>query len=241
MEYPASTLCFLALVAAVAGTFLRGVTAADRAAAAAGDASPTTQRFRSHLPIAAAVLAAWMAFSGAMAAKGLLLDPVAVPPPFARIMVPGLLLAVFAAFSPLGTRLARHLGYASLIGFHAFRVPLEGLLWWFHQQGRLPVQMTFEGRNFDILTGVSAVVAAVLAKRGVLGPRAVLFWNLAGFALLLNIMGVAIASVPGPLRLFHNEPANTLVLHFPYVWIPAVFVLAALFGHLLLFRKLRMR
>jgi hypothetical protein len=239
----ASTLILLALVAAVAAMFLRGVSLAGRAASgsAASAADSAAPRVRSHLPIAAAVLAAWMLYSGVMAAKGLLLDPTAVPPPVVRVLVPGLLLAAFAAFSPLGTRLAKYLGYASLIGFHAFRIPLEGLLWWFHHQGRLPVQMTFEGRNFDILTGLSAVAVAVLAKRGLIGPRAALAWNLAGFALLLNIMGVAVLSIPGPLQMFHDEPANTLVLHFPYVWIPAVFVLAAFFGHLVLFRKIRMR
>jgi hypothetical protein len=242
MENPsldATTLCLVVLVAAVAGMFLWGVASADRAAGTATGGG--TARLRKHLPIAAAILIAWMLYSGVMAAKGLLLNPTAVPPPMVRIIVPGLLLAAFAAFSPIGTRMAKHLGYASLIGFHAFRIPLEGLLWWFHHQGRLPVQMTFEGRNFDILTGLSAVVVAVLANRGLIGRRGILAWNLAGFALLLNIMGVAVASVPGPLRVFHNEPANTLVLHFPYVFIPAVFVLAAFFGHLALFRKIRMR
>jgi hypothetical protein len=80
---------------------------------------------------------------------------------------------------------------------------------------------------------------AVLARRGMAGRKTALVWNLAGLALLLNIMGVAILSIPGPLRAFHNEPANTLVLRFPYVWIPAIFVMAALLGHLVLFRKIR--
>lgn len=188
---------------------------------------------------ASAVVGAWMAYSGFLAAQGMLLDPASVPPPMVLILAPGLLLVFIAAFSPFGARLAKHLGYAALIGFHAFRLPLEGLLWWFHRQGRLPVQMTFEGRNLDILTGLSAIVVAALAWRGKAGRKTALVWNLAGLALLINIMGVAILSVPGPLRAFHNEPANTLVLHFPYVWIPAIFVMAALLGHLVLFRKIR--
>ena len=217
-----ATLGLLLLVAVVVGLFLRGVSIAGSRAAAA-----------------AAVVGAWMAYSGILAAKGMLLDPDSVPPPLIRILAPGLLLVFIAAFSPFGARLAKHLGYASLIGFHAFRLPLEGLLWWFHRQGRLPVQMTFEGRNLDILTGLSAIVVAALAWRGKAGRKTALAWNLAGLALLINIMSVAILSIPGPLRAFHNEPANTLVLHFPYVWIPAIFVMAALFGHLVLFRKIR--
>jgi hypothetical protein len=152
-------------------------------------------------------------------------------------MPPGLLLAVVAAFSPLGARLAA-LPYAALIGFQAFRLPLEFLLWAFHRQGRLPVQMTFSGRNFDILTGLSAILVAWLAARGKLGRKGVLAWNLAGVALLGNIVVVAVLSLPAPWRAFPNDPPNELVLHFPYVYIPALFVMAALAGHLLVFRKL---
>lgn len=225
MEFPifdAATLSLVFIVAVVVGLFLRGVYAAGLRTA-----------------IAAAAVAAWMAYSGILAAKGMLLDTAAMPPRMVLILVPGLLLVFFTAFSGFGARLAKHLGYASLIGFHAFRLPLEGVLWWFHHQGRLPIQMTFEGRNFDILTGIAAIVAAVLAKRRIAGRKTALAFNLAGLALLLNIVGVAILSLPGPLRLFHNEPANTLVLHFPYVWLPAILVMAALLGHLVLFRKIR--
>jgi hypothetical protein len=231
MEVPAfdaATMALVALVLAVAATFLSGVAASE----GKGGKGLTGRRTL----LATAVLAAWLIYSGATAAKGLLLDAAAMPPPMLRILVPGLLLVFIAAFSPFGARLSR-LPYAALIGFHAFRLPLEGLLWTFHRQGRLPVQMTFEGRNFDILTGLSAIAVAVLAWRGRAGLRTARLWNLAGFALLLNIMIVAALSIPGPLRVFHDEPANTLVLHFPYVWIPAVFVMAAFFGHLLLFRK----
>lgn len=220
--FDAATLSLVLIVSVVVGLFLRGVYAAGL-----------------RTSIAAAVVAAWMAYSGFLAAKGMLLDPAAMPPRMVLILVPGLLLVFFAAFSGFGARLAKHLGYASLIGFHAFRLPLEGVLWWFHHQGRLPVQMTFEGRNFDILTGIAAIVLAVLAKRGIAGRNTALAFNLAGLALLLTIVGVAILSIPGPLRRFHNEPANTLVLNFPYVWLPAILVMAALLGHLVLFRKIR--
>lgn len=233
----AATLSLVLLVTAVIGMFLWGVAAADKRAGAEGGSGVRSRRA---LLIAAALLAAWMAYSGLAAGMGMFLDPESIPPPLFRLMGPGLLLVFLAAFSGFGKRLAKHLGYAALIGFHAFRLPLEGLLWWFHKQGRLPVQMTFEGRNLDIITGISAIVMAVLVGMGIASRRAIMIWNLAGFILLMNIMTVAILSIPGPMRRFHNEPANTLVLHFPYVWIPAVFVLAAFLGHLLILRKLQL-
>jgi hypothetical protein len=221
------TIGLLALVAIVAGAILAGARRADKAAGG-----------RPLFPFTAAVLALWLAYAAQLALRGKLLPPAGGGvPPVALLMPPGLLLAVVAAFSPLGARLAA-LPYAALIGFQAFRLPLEFLLWAFHRQGRLPVQMTFSGRNFDILTGLSAILVAWLAARGKLGRKGVLAWNLAGVALLGNIVVVAVLSLPAPWRAFPNDPPNELVLHFPYVYIPALFVMAALAGHLLVFRKL---
>lgn len=59
-----------------------------------------------------------------------------------------------------------------------------------------------------------------------------------GCALLATIVTVAFLSAPTPLRVFMNEPANTIVTTFPYVWLPAFLVQAALFGHVLVFRWL---
>ena len=61
---------------------------------------------------------------------------------------------------------------------------------------------------------------------------------LAGLALLLNIVGVAMLSVPGPLRVFMNEPANTIIAEWPFVWLPAFVVPVALWSHLLSLRQL---
>ena len=107
-------------------------------------------------------------------------------------------------------------------------------------EGLMPVQMSFSGFNFDILTGISAtVVALVLAFR----PGSLLLvriWNTAGVVLLVNILVIAVVSAPTPIRLFHNEPANEWIAHAPWVWLPAVYVLAAVLGHILVFRRLRM-
>ncbi len=231
-EWDLPTVSVLVLTAVVVTLLLAGVAKAD--AASRSDAAPG----RRLLPYAAAVVALWLVFTARMALTGKLLDFNAMPPPATRVLVPGLVLASVTAFSPLGARMIRHLGFASLVGFHAFRLPLELLLHAFYAQGKLPVQMTYAGRNFDILTGIGAMVVAGLVVKGVAGRKTVLAFSLAGFALLLNIMVIAILSLPGPLRRFANDPPNELVLHFPYVFIPAVFVVAAFAGHLLLFRKL---
>jgi hypothetical protein len=64
-------------------------------------------------------------------------------------------------------------------------------------------------------------------------------WNAGGTLLLVNILTIAVLSTPTPVRVFHNEPANEWIAHAPWVWLPTVFVVAAIIGHVLVFRRLR--
>ena len=61
--------------------------------------------------------------------------------------------------------------------------------------------------------------------------------NVLGFALLLNIVVIAILSTP-LFRSFGDDRLNVWVTYPPFVWLPAVMVLAALAGRLLIFRAL---
>jgi hypothetical protein len=56
---------------------------------------------------------------------------------------------------------------------------------------------------------------------------------------LLAIIAIAMASLPR-FHVFGSEPQhlNTWVAYFPFVWLPAGLVSAALLGHLLLWRRL---
>lgn len=222
----------IALVALLWAGLLAGVGTARRALGTI----PTLQR--RYVAWTGAAALGWLALTGAVAGAGLLRDYGAMPPPMFRVFLPGVILVFGAAFSGFGTRLADGLGWGALIGYQAFRIPVELILSALYASGRLPVQMTFHGANFDILTGISAVAVAWLASRRRIGRTGILAWNLVGLALLANIVTIAILSMPGRLRAFPAEPANTIVFGWPFIWLPAWLVLGALFGHLLVFRKL---
>jgi hypothetical protein len=70
------------------------------------------------------------------------------------------------------------------------------------------------------------------------GRSLVAWWNALGLALLANVVTVAVLSTP-TFRYFGDEPLNTWVTFVPFVWLPAVMVLAAFAGHLVIFRALR--
>lgn len=128
-----------------------------------------------------------------------------------------------------------YLSLRSLTQLQVFRVFVEVLLWLLFVQSLLPKQMTFEGRNWDILSGLTAFLAARFLLTS---KRWMIAWNLLGLGLLINIVTIAILSMPTPIRVFNNEPANTIVTQFPFVFLPTFLVPLAYILHLMSLRKL---
>ncbi|HKV98947.1 MAG TPA: hypothetical protein VJN96_03935 [Vicinamibacterales bacterium] len=172
-----------------------------------------------------------------LAARGVLAEWHRVPPPFPLLIAASVMLAVVVASSAIGARAADRLSFAALIGYQSFRLPLELVMHRAASDGLMPVQMSFSGWNFDILTGLTAIPVAILASRGRATRGLIVAWNLLGSLLLVNIVSIAVASLP-TFAAFGPDRLNTWVADPPYVWLPGVLVPAALFGHLLTWRKL---
>ncbi|GAB4235285.1 MAG: hypothetical protein Tsb0034_09380 [Ekhidna sp.] len=126
---------------------------------------------------------------------------------------------------------------------HIIRVPVEMVLWWLAVWELVPIEMTFEGSNLDILSGISAPFAAVF----MVGSRSksrlgALIWNLIALALLVNIVSRAISLTPYFFQAGEGQLANMGVFYFPYVLLPTFVVPAVFFCHLasiyqLIFKK----
>jgi hypothetical protein len=229
---PLLTWSFVTLVAIVATLF---VLAVHRSAARAPGVGARSGR---HTAIAAVAVAAWLGLTLALAASGRL-SFVSRPPTMAILILASVVLAFSVSLSRAGLRIATAVPLAALVGAQAFRFPLELILHRAYREGLMPVQMSYSGFNLDILTGLSAIVVALLLVRNPQSLVAVRVWNTAGMVLLANIVTIAILSAPTPLRVFHNEPSNVWITHAPWVWLPTVFVVAAVLGHVLVLRRLR--
>lgn len=180
----------------------------------------------------------WMGVTLAAAAAGVVRFD-ATPPTALVLIAVGLALGVWLGVSPAGRRLALGLPLYALVGAQAFRLPLELIMHRAYAEGVMPVQMSYSGRNFDIVTGATAILVAGLLFVGRMPLWGVRVWNWMGAALLLNIVTIAILSAPTPLRVFMNEPANVWVTRPPFIWLPTVMVVAALLGHILVLRRVR--
>lgn len=188
--------------------------------------------------VVAADAAAWMALTWVTAAAGILQQWDRRPPPFVFVPIGVLVLSLILAFGRVGTRIAQHIPLWVLVAIQSFRLPLELAMHALYERGVMPMQMSYSGRNFDIVTGATAIGVALLVRMGYAGPRLVMVWNVLGLALLVNVVTMAIASTP-MFKAFGDDRVVTFVAFTPFVWLPAVMVVAALAGHLVIVRALR--
>jgi len=159
----------------------------------------------------------------------------------ALLLILGLtILTINLVRSQLGAHTAAAVPVSLVILFQSFRLVVEALLHRLYREGIVPVQMTYQGRNWDILSGLTGLLLGLWLVSGRKVPRSiVLAWNVLGLALLVNIVAIAVLSTPVPFRQFPDPPPNLLPSTFPFVWLPSFLVQVALGSHLLIFRQLK--
>lgn len=126
-----------------------------------------------------------------------------------------------------------------LTWLHVVRVPVELTLYWLFLYKQIPQLMTFEGVNYDILSGITAPVMILVCLSTPWVRRIpLLIWNFICLALLFNVVIRAVLAAPTPFQQLAFDQPNVAVLYFPYVWLPAFIVPAVLLSHLIAIRRL---
>ncbi len=188
--------------------------------------------------ITAAGVVVYLGACAAAAGSGALTRFDSLPPPMFLFLFSCIGITAALALRGFGRRLALGLPMWLLVGYQAFRIPVEIMLHRAYEEQVIGVQMTWSGLNFDVVTGITALLVGALVWFG-RAPRWLLAaWNLMGLGLLVTIVSIAILSIPGPLYRFTEGPPNVWVTQVPFVWLPAMMVMMALFGHLVLARRL---
>ena len=163
----------------------------------------------------------WGSLIMGIAATGFFSDFSMFPPRFAVAILIPMVIILIALFSKPVTEILPHIPAKSLLNLQVFRVFVELLLWAAFVVGMAPEQVTFEGRNFDVLSGIlGPVVAAFFVNN----RTAVYVYHFISLGLLINIVGVAFLSLPTPFRMFLNEPSTVMVSQFPVIILPSMLV-----------------
>ena len=194
---------------------------------------------RNNLAVTIIVLLVWLMFTLIIGISGVLSDFTSMPPKLLLIILPPFVFIMLIMLSKQFHDLCKPLGNFWFIYPQSFRILMEFILWLLYRYKIIPIQMTWEGYNFEIIIGLTApIVAYYCFTKKQWSPKIAIAWNVVGLAFLANIVVISIISTPYPFRHFMNEPANTITFHFPFVWLPAVVVPFAFLLHILSLRRL---
>ncbi len=184
-------------------------------------------------------LSFWLIFQMILGLGGFYLKTDVIPP---RILFAGVFpafLLIISYFIFARKSFVEKLPLKTLTILHIIRIPVEIVLFWLFQEKMIPEVMTFEGRNFDILSGLTAPIVVWLGFRnGKINRPLLIIWNILALGLLFNIVITAILSFPFPFQQLAFDQPNRAVLYFPFVWLPTVIVPIVLFNHLISLWKL---
>jgi hypothetical protein len=224
---PYISATFLAIVAAAVGFMFYAV---NFVSAGKRNSTPT---------IILTILFFWIFLVSILTYNGILRD--FSFPPRLMIFVGVMLFSIFFLFLFKKTRsFLNKMPITTLTYIHIIRVPVEMVLLWLGISGAIGMELTFEGSNFDIISGITAPFVGVFMIDGRNKNKiGAIIWNVAALALLINVVIRAISYTPYFYEYtLGGQPANIAVFYFPFVLLPTLIVPIVLFSHLVSLNQL---
>ncbi|SMD38045.1 hypothetical protein SAMN04488029_3606 [Reichenbachiella faecimaris] len=189
--------------------------------------------------VASTFLMVWLFIIALLALNDFFLAFDAMPPRLIFVLLPPIIGILVILFNSRSRSFLMRVPITTLTYLHIVRVPIEIVLWWLAGSQLLPYLLTFEGINYDILSGITAPFVAIfmvgLRSKSRIGA---ILWNFIALGLLINIVGHAILAAPTPFQVFAKDQPNVAVFYFPFIWLPGFVVPAVLFSHLVSLMKL---
>ncbi len=185
------------------------------------------------------LIAIWLFLQAMLGQTGFYEVNDTIPPRFVLMVMPPMLFIIFLFNTQKGKTYIDGLDLKKLTLLHVIRIPVEIVLFALYTVKLAPQLMTFEGANFDIFSGISAIFIYFLVLKKVnFNKNILIIWNVICLILLLIIVGIAILSAPSPFQKLAFDQPNIGVLYFPFNWLPSFIVPVVLFCHLAALRKL---
>ena len=185
------------------------------------------------------IITLWTILQSAVGLSGFYSDIHTMTGRFPLLAFPPLIFLLFLFVTPKGRAFIDGLSIGGLTIFHIIRIPVEIVLFFLFVDHAIPKAMTFEGANFDILSGLSAPLIyyfGFVKKR--LGKPVLIAWNIVCILLLLNVVRIAALSLPARFHQFGFEQPNIAVGYFPFLLLPSCLVPLVLFSNLAAIRQL---
>lgn len=156
------------------------------------------------------------------------------------IMLPILLFGPVVLRSTRFERLLEQFAQPVLVGFQLYRA-LGVLFLIALGAGLLPAVFAYPAGIGDILTGVFAVITALVYLRyGLAAGSLVKAWNIFGILDLVVAVSLGFVTSPGVFLLLSTDTPNALITSWPMVLVPVFAVPMSILLHFCSLRKLKM-
>jgi hypothetical protein len=155
-----------------------------------------------------------------------------IPPRFLLILIPVLLFIIFGLTKKRLNWITQKRRTDLSTFLHTIRIPVEIILFYLFMDKMLPELMTFEGRNFDILAGISAPLIGILWLKKIINRNALMIWNVFGLFLILFVFINGILSSELPIQIFGFEQPTKAINYFPFVLLPTTIVPIVIYTHI---------
>jgi hypothetical protein len=167
-------------------------------------------------------------------------DPQNVEPKrFVFLLAPSLLTFIVLFSTKAGKLFLDQINLQKLTLLHIIRIPVELMLMYLFIAKTIPQEMTFEGRNFDIIAGLTApIIYYFMFITKSISPKVLLLWNIICLGLLINIIITGILSFTSPFQQFGFLQPNIALGFFPFNLLPSVVVPIVMLAHLVAIRQI---
>jgi hypothetical protein len=156
---------------------------------------------------------------------------------FALLLMPPVVGGLIYSYTPKGRRFFSRLDIPLLTLLQSIRLFVEPVLYWLALDHLVPRVMTFEGKNFDILTGLTMPVIYYFGfVRKTLPTWLLILWNWVGIGLLAVVVSLGVSSALNAGQTLASSNAGEglssfAIQHFPWALLPGFLVPTAFFAH----------
>jgi len=155
-----------------------------------------------------------------------------IPPRFGLVLIPTTFLIIYGLLPRQQRWFLKQRETKISTFLHSVRLPVEIVLFGLFTHKMIPELMTFEGRNYDILMGITAPIIGYLFMVQKASKKTLLVWNIIGLILVLFILFNGILSSELPFQQFGFEQPNRGINYFPFILLPATIVPIVIWTHL---------
>jgi hypothetical protein len=185
------------------------------------------------------VMLLWLVVQSLIGFTGFYANTQVLPPRFLLLILPPFISIFLLFVTKRGKSIIRDFDPKILTLLHCIRIPVEWGLYLLASYHSIPYLMTFEGSNFDIISGITALPVFYFGfVKKKLNRMTLLLWNSCCLMLLLNIVITAILSAPFPFQQFAFNQPNIAVFYFPIYFLPGFIVPVVFLAHVVEIKRL---